>query len=220
MGFPKRLLGEDETLVLELRPHAKRLVGPALVLLVTAPAATYLAGRIPAEGGLVGWVRWAVAVAAALVVLRWSVWPFLVWWNTVYVITDRRLVMRQGVISRRGHDMPLTRLNDVTFSHSLLDRMLGCGDLVVESAGERGQVVLQDIPQVEKVQRTLYRLGDDARGGYGGGPHADDGTGSTWPSARPLLDDGSDGDGDSAAEHGGEDGDGGGRRRWFGRRRR
>jgi uncharacterized membrane protein YdbT with pleckstrin-like domain len=162
MGFPQKLLGEDEVLVLVLRPHIKRLVGPVLLLLVIAPLAGYLAAVVP-DGPLAPWLRAAVAVAAGLVLLRWTLWPFLVWWNTVYAVTSRRLVMRQGVFSRSGHDMPLTRLNDVSFSHDMIERMLGCGTLVVESAGERGQVVLADVPRVEHVQRTLYRLSDDAR---------------------------------------------------------
>lgn len=167
MGFPKKMLAEGEALVLELRPHVKRLLGPAVLLLVVAPVASLVAAFVP-DGSMQGWVRGAVGLAALLVLLRWSVWPFLVWWNTVYIITDRRLIMRQGVLTRRGHDMPLTRLNDITFSHTLLDRLLGCGDLIVESAGERGQVVLDDVPRIEQVQRTLYRLSDAARDPYAG----------------------------------------------------
>jgi uncharacterized membrane protein YdbT with pleckstrin-like domain len=172
VGFPRKLLGDGEALVLELRPHSKRLLRPAALLLVVAPVATFLAARVPAGGFQVS-TRWMIAAAAVLVLLRWSVWPFLVWWNTLYVITDRRLVMRTGVIHRSGHDMPLSRLNDVAFSQGLIDRMLGCGDLVVESAGERGQVVLADIPRVEQVQHTVYRLSDAARSGAGG-PFAED----------------------------------------------
>jgi uncharacterized membrane protein YdbT with pleckstrin-like domain len=182
MGFPKRLLGDGETLVLALRPHAKRLVGPAVLLLVVAPLATWVGAVVPA-GSMQAPARWAIAAVALLVVLRWSVWPFLVWWNTLYVVTDRRLVMRSGVINRHGHDMPLSRLNDVTFSHNLLDRMLGCGDLVVESAGERGQVVLDDIPRVEQVQRTLYRLSDATRGGYDAGDDAGEDAGGSGDGA-------------------------------------
>jgi uncharacterized membrane protein YdbT with pleckstrin-like domain len=168
MGFPKKLLGEDEDLVLVLRPHVKRLVGPVFVLLVVTPLASFLAGLIP-DGSVQAWLRGAVALAALLIVLRWTVWPFLVWWNTVYAVTSRRLVMRHGVFSRSGHDMPLIRLNDVSFSHNMIERMLGCGTLVVESAGERGQVVFADVPRVEQVQRTLYRLSDDARQNLTGG---------------------------------------------------
>lgn len=162
MGFPAKLLAPDERLVLVLRPHVKVLAAPVLTLLVTVPLAAFLAGLVP-DNAARPWLRGAVAVIALLVVLRWVVWPFLKWFNTVYAVTDRRLVIRTGVFNRAGHDMPLSRLNDVSFSHNVIDRILGCGQLVVESAGERGQLTLNHVPQVEAVQRTLYRLSDDAR---------------------------------------------------------
>lgn len=55
------------------------------------------------------------------------------------------------------------RVNDVSFSHGPIDRMLGCGRLVVESAGAHGQLVLTQIPQVEYVQNTLYQLVEEER---------------------------------------------------------
>jgi len=159
-GIPRRLLGDDENVVMAMRPHVKELIGPALVLLLVSPAASYLAALVP-EGGAQGWLRLALAAIAALVLLRWSVWPFLKWITTSYVVTDRRLITRVGVIARSGRDMPLSRVNDVTFEHTnLLERMLGCGTLVVESAGERGQLVLRDVPKVEEVQRDVYRLAE------------------------------------------------------------
>jgi uncharacterized membrane protein YdbT with pleckstrin-like domain len=162
MGFPTKLLSADERLVLVLRPHVKALLRPLIVLLVTAPLAGFAIGMVP-DSDLSGWARAAIVVIAALVIGRWVIWPFLVWWNTVYAITDRRLVTRQGVLNRTGHDMPLSRLNDVKFSHNVIERVLGCGTLVVESAGEAGQLTLDDVPRVEQVQRTLYRLSDSIR---------------------------------------------------------
>jgi uncharacterized membrane protein YdbT with pleckstrin-like domain len=164
MGFPKRLLGDDESLVLHLRPHIKVLFWPAVVLVVVAPTAALLAGYVP-DGFAQLWLRVAIAVVSVIIVLRWTAWPFIVWWNRIYVVTTDRLVIREGVFNRSGHDMPLVRLNDVSFEHSFWERLLGCGTLVVESAGERGQIHLEDIPQVEHVQRTLYQLSDDARTG-------------------------------------------------------
>ena len=87
--------------------------------------------------------------------------PLLTWLTTHFVVTNRRVIMREGVLSRTGRDVPLYRINDVTFTHSLLERMLGAGTLIVESAGERGQVTLGDIPHVEHVQREIYRLMED-----------------------------------------------------------
>ena len=67
-------------------------------------------------------------------------------------------------MARSGRDMPLARVNDISFSHTVFERILGCGTLVVESAGERGQLVLSDVPHVEAVQRRIYELADAAAG--------------------------------------------------------
>jgi uncharacterized membrane protein YdbT with pleckstrin-like domain len=159
-GIPAKLLGDGEEVVMAMRPHWKEMVGPALVLLIISPAATYLAAVVP-DGSAQQWLRIAIAVIAVVVVLRWSAWPFLKWLTTSYVVTDRRIITRVGVIARLGRDMPISRINDVTFEHSgILERILGCGTLIVESAGERGQLVLRDVPHVEEVQRDVYRLAE------------------------------------------------------------
>lgn len=160
VGIPKKLLGDDEQVVMAMRPHWKEMVWPVLLLLLASPLATFLATIIP-EGDVQPWLRLAVVVVAAFIVVRWVVWPFLKWLTTSYVVTDRRLITRVGVIARHGRDMPLSKVNDVTFEHSsILERVLGCGTLVVESAGERGQLVLRDVPRVEEVQRDVYRLAE------------------------------------------------------------
>ena len=97
-----------------------------------------------------------VAVAAT-----WFVVPLLRWSTTSYELTTRRLRLRRGILSREGRDFPLIRISDVSFSHGLLDRILGCGRLVVESAGEHGQLVLTEIPRVADVQSTLFQLVED-----------------------------------------------------------
>jgi uncharacterized membrane protein YdbT with pleckstrin-like domain len=73
-------------------------------------------------------------------------------------MTTRRVIMRTGVVARNGRDVPLSRVNDVSFSHTMVERLFGSGTLVIESAGDRGQVVLGDVPHVESVQRELYGL--------------------------------------------------------------
>lgn len=159
-GIPAKLLGDGEEVVMAMRPHWKEMVWPAIVLVVVSPVATYVAAVVP-DGSAQKWLRLAIAVVAVLVILRWTVWPFLKWITTSYVVTDRRIITRVGVIARLGRDMPISRINDVTFEHSgILERMLGCGTLIVESAGERGQLVLRDVPRVEEVQRDVYRLAE------------------------------------------------------------
>lgn len=157
MPFPQRLLGEDEEVVLDMHPHWKRLVVPATLLPIVAGVATYVVFVLP-SGSVQTAGRLAVVAVAVAVLLRFSVWPWLRWLTTRYVLTTHRVVIRQGVFARSGRDVPLTRVNDVSFHHSLVDRMLGCGTLTIESAGEHGQVELPEVPRVEQVQREVYRL--------------------------------------------------------------
>ena len=153
MGYPTKLLGDDEQVVLDLHPHWKRLVLPVLVLLVVLGLTGFLLAQVGDGTG-----RLVIAVVAVVLAVAFCVVPYLRWQTTLFVVTTRRVVVRTGVLSRQGRDIPLSRVNDVTFSHDLLERMLGCGTLVVESAGERGQVTLTEVPRVESVQRTIYEL--------------------------------------------------------------
>jgi uncharacterized membrane protein YdbT with pleckstrin-like domain len=158
--FPKRLLGDDEEVVLDLHPHWKRLIVPALLVPIVAGVASYLAFLVP-DGSVRAPLRWGIVALSLLVLTRWSVWPFLKWVTTRYVLTNRRVVIRNGVFARSGRDIPLTRVNDVSFRHSLVDRMLGCGTLTIESAGEHGQVILPEVPTVELVQRQVLRRAEE-----------------------------------------------------------
>jgi uncharacterized membrane protein YdbT with pleckstrin-like domain len=153
-------LSEGERSVLMLHPHWKILLWPALILMVVAAAGAALVIVIP-PGSYAAPGRAAVGGLVLIVALVWFVDPFLRWQTTTYQLTTRRLRLRRGILSRSGRDFPLIRISDVSFSHGLIDRMLGCGKLVVESAGEHGQLVLTEIPQVEKVQATLFQLVED-----------------------------------------------------------
>lgn len=160
MPFPHRLLADDEHVVLDLHPHWKRLLLPLLLLPVVVGLATYLLFLVP-SGSVRTPLRWAIVALAALVLLRFSVWPMITWQTTRYTLTTRRVVIRQGVLGRSGRDIPLTRVNDVSFHHTLFERLLRCGTLTIESAGEHGQVVLPEVPDVELVQREVYRCVED-----------------------------------------------------------
>ena len=165
MAFPRRLLGDDEQIVLELHPHWKQLLVPLALVPIVIGLASYLVFLVPPHTWH-GSVRWLIVAVAVVVLLRWSAWPWLRWQTTHYVLTTRRVIIRIGVLGRSGRDIPLTRVNDVSFHHSLLERALRCGTLTIESAGEHGQVVLPEVPQVEKVQREVYRcVEDEARRG-------------------------------------------------------
>jgi uncharacterized membrane protein YdbT with pleckstrin-like domain len=150
-------LTEDEHLVLRLHPHWKTLIGPVLVAVLVVAAALIAEVVIPSNSAAAV-ERLVVAAVAILAVMLWLIVPVLRWRTTTYELTTRRLRVRSGIATRRGRDIPLARINDVSFEKGLLDRLLGSGRLVVESAGEHGQILLNDIPRVEFTQATLFRL--------------------------------------------------------------
>ncbi|MBS2961782.1 PH domain-containing protein [Actinocrinis puniceicyclus] len=159
MGYPQRLLSEGERIDLQLRPHWKALVLPVIALILTVGIGAFLAAVAPSHGTGAEASYIAIGVVALVLIVWFTLRPWIEWMNTNYVITNRRLIIRLGLIHRVGRDIPLEKVNDVSFRHdSLLDRMLGCGTLVVESAGEHGQVELDDIPHVEETQREMATL--------------------------------------------------------------
>jgi uncharacterized membrane protein YdbT with pleckstrin-like domain len=150
-------LTEGEHLVLRLHQHWKTVLRPFLILaadvIVLLALLVFVASirdSAPARIGL--------GVVALLVVVVWVARPLLRWRTTSYELTNRRLRLRAGIISRRGRDFPLSKISDVSFQQGLLDRLLGCGRLIVESPGERAQLVLTEIPQVQDVQAMLFQL--------------------------------------------------------------
>jgi uncharacterized membrane protein YdbT with pleckstrin-like domain len=149
----QKLLNEGEHVVLSTRTHAKALVLPVVVLLVVAGLAGYLSS-LP-DGDHAGVWRWIIWVVAAVLLAWFVVAPFLRWLLTTYTFTDRRLITRTGVLTRRGHDIPMNRISDISYEKSLLDRIFGCGTLVVSDASETGRVELRDIPRVEEAQLTV-----------------------------------------------------------------
>jgi len=154
MGISKKLLSDNEYVVLSVRGHGKALIWPVLVFfLVVAGIITALMLKpndtIVASG-------LAVVAIPALIVL--SLVPFLRWMTSTYTVTNRRLITRQGILSRSGRDIPLFRINDVAYEKGLLDRILGCGTLIISDATEKAGVVLPDIPNVEQVQLQISDL--------------------------------------------------------------
>ena len=102
-----------------------------------------------------------MGIVAVLFLMVWLIVPILRWRTTTYELTTKRLRTRYGILTRKGRDIPLTRINDVSFEKGVLDRLFGAGRLVVESAGEHGQIVLRDIPDVADVQAILFGLVED-----------------------------------------------------------
>jgi uncharacterized membrane protein YdbT with pleckstrin-like domain len=148
--YPRKLLNEGEDVVLDLRPHWSTLASPVVAVVVVFAAefgvATQTDNRV---------VQWLFLAAAALAVVAFVI-RYLKWTNTNFVLTSDRLIYRHGVLAKHGREIPLERINDISFSQRVIERMLGTGDLMIESAGERGQETFADIPKPSKVQNVLY----------------------------------------------------------------
>ena len=163
MRFPKHLLAEHEKLVFELRPHWIAAVPSVLwtVVLLVAGIFTYrLAGR-QLDGSAETFAENAVAILALVAIFFLAGLPFLRWRFTMFVLTSDRLITRSGIISKHSKEIPLERINDVTFTQTVLERALGAGDLFLESAGERGQTHITNIRKPEQVQLMIYKETED-----------------------------------------------------------
>lgn len=153
MAISPKLLNEGERVVVSTREHPKALLAPLFALVVLL--ALGVAVQVLVDQEVVTLVVW---ILAGLGILVWAGWPFLEWATAQYTFTDRRLITRTGVITRRGHDIPLSRISDVEIERHLIDRMLGCGTLVISDASTQGRVVLPDIPRVEETKRQVHQL--------------------------------------------------------------
>jgi len=163
VAISKNLLNEGESVVVDTRTHPKALLLPIFALVVFLAIGVIV--QTQTDEGIVHKVVW---VLAAIGILWFFVRRFLIWLTATYTITTRRLITRHGVITRKGHDIPLTRVSDVAYERDLIDRLLGCGTLVISDASTHGQVALPDIPRIEETHRTLQELlhslhSDDSR---------------------------------------------------------
>lgn len=194
MGYPSENLAPGERVILHRHPHWKCLVVPFLLFLLITAIAGVLAGVV--TGADLGstpqmWLLIGVGVLWAAGFVWFFVRPLVSWQSTHFVLTDRRVIFRNGIVTRSGIDIPIRRINTVEFRHGLLDRVLRTGTLIIESASDE-PLSFQDIPRVEHVHSLLYhevleaadaddegsfggdrdgdrhrdhRLGDDRRGG-------------------------------------------------------
>lgn len=181
MAYPRELLSPNEQVVSEFRPHWFQVVVPALITLAVAV-------------GVVLVVMWTDGtVQLVLVVGLLAVWAFFTiasfarWWFEEHIITSERIIHRTGVISKKGTEIPLEQLNTVTFSQSLIERLVGAGDLRLESAATGG-TLYENIPDPEKVQTLIYQVREERQYDLnrGGAPAAQPGPGPGSSGAEQL----------------------------------
>jgi uncharacterized membrane protein YdbT with pleckstrin-like domain len=157
VAFPTKLLNQGEEVVLDLNPHWSTLVKPVALLVVMV--AVTIAGA--ALNSYVGYG----AAFVLLLVAAWTTIRVARRQTTEFVVTTDRLVYRSGVIAKHGKEIPLGRVNDIAFNQSVFERLIGTGDLSIESAGAQSRETFSDIPKPSRVQNEIYALMEQARTG-------------------------------------------------------
>jgi uncharacterized membrane protein YdbT with pleckstrin-like domain len=152
--YPKKLLNENEEVALDLRPHwwffSKHIASgiPLFIVVILIIADTH--------GSVNKWLLllWAIVAVA------WGVWlgfNYLQWNFTHFVVTSDRVIFRTGVLAKRGVEIPMERINNINFHQGMWERVIGAGDLDIESAGKEGQSHFDDVWHPDGVQQELYR---------------------------------------------------------------
>jgi uncharacterized membrane protein YdbT with pleckstrin-like domain len=154
MPYPRRLLNDGEEVSLDLRPHwwyfANHIfTGVPLLLLFFV-----IIGLIAGDAQRNVLYLWGVV---AIIWALWLLLQYLKWNFTHFVVTSDRVIFRTGVLSKHGVEIPLERVSNINFNQNIWERMIGAGDLSIESAGRDGQSVFDDVQHPEVVQQELYK---------------------------------------------------------------
>ncbi len=162
MPYPKKNLNSNETMALDMHPHWWYFAEPVGALVAVIVLGILHAAKGP--DGKAGDVLRLALIALLILTALWVVGRYLKWITTNFVMTSQRLIFRQGVFAKSGIEIPLDRVNNVNFNQSIFERILGAGDLLIESGGEDGQQRFTDIRNPEKVQNLLHAQVEIARG--------------------------------------------------------
>jgi uncharacterized membrane protein YdbT with pleckstrin-like domain len=170
MPFPRRLLAENERLELDMRPHWIALVLPVIATILIVVALILIAANFPPS--LPGWMLTVVVLAGIGLFLAFPFRAFLNWVTSHFVVTSDRVIHRSGWLAKQSMEIALERVNDVRFHQSVLERVVGAGDLRIESGGEYGQNHFRDIRDPERVQKLIYEMAEANEARMRGAPAA------------------------------------------------
>jgi uncharacterized membrane protein YdbT with pleckstrin-like domain len=157
--FDASNLHRDEQIVLDLHPHWIMLVKGVVILVVTIALGIWVL-----TWELSGTTEQIVKTAAGIAIiasLLYMLQRWIAWISTNFVVTTDRAIYREGIVSKRGVEIPLERINTVFFNQSVVDRMIGAGTLTIESAGENGVQTFEDVRGPIGVQQVLYQQMED-----------------------------------------------------------
>ena len=171
MPYPKKLLNDYEELAVDLHPHWWYFAEAVCALVISIALGIFLVAV-----GAADWLKWVAVVLIVLSAL-WTLVRYCKWLTTNFVITSDRVIFRHGLFAKSGIEIPLERVNSVHFSQGILERMLGAGDLLIESGAEAGQQRFTDVKNPDKIQNLIHsqmelneaRMRDSAKGAAAAG---------------------------------------------------
>lgn len=148
-------LAADEVIVRKMRSHIKailpRILAEILLIALGALASYFLPTEwAPFSHAFV----WAIVLVASIPLL---LTPFMRWSTTTYTLTSKRMITRHGILNRKGHDLPLSRISDIASDRDFVDRLFGAGTLTLQTSAD-DPLVLIDVPRVDMVQLELTNL--------------------------------------------------------------
>lgn len=155
MAYPTKLLNRNEEIALDLRPHwwyfgRQILTGIPLFIVIVLVLAW------SADGFVKSAAKWIVIG----LVIAWAVWlgiKYMAWARTYFVVTNQRVIYRTGVVARHGVEIPLDRINNINFRQRMIERMIGAGNLDIESAGDQGSSTFDFVRHPDGVQQEIYK---------------------------------------------------------------
>jgi uncharacterized membrane protein YdbT with pleckstrin-like domain len=156
MPYPAKLLNPDESVALDLNPHWWYFAESVSSFAVSGILWLFVFGQDERKS----YLTYPIGVIA-LAALVWVIVRYLKWRTTYFVITSDRLIFRNGVIGKSGIEIPLERVNNVNFKQGIFERIIGAGDLLIESGGEDGQQRFTDIAHPDKVQNLIHMQMED-----------------------------------------------------------
>jgi uncharacterized membrane protein YdbT with pleckstrin-like domain len=141
-GYLRKILGPGEQVLFITRQHGLFLFGRIFLWLAAAIAIVGTVAVITSASG-----NSSVLVGAPLAILPMLVvwWQWLQWSNHAYVLTNRRVIQLNGVLSKQVVDSLLEKLNDIKTSQTLFGRMFGYGNVEILTANEVGNNVFEHI---------------------------------------------------------------------------
>jgi uncharacterized membrane protein YdbT with pleckstrin-like domain len=130
MKFIRSTLPDNETIEMEISFHWTHTLVAWLYLLV------------------LGWLIIGVFLFISM---------YLEKWTTERALTNRRLILKRGFIRRKTEEISFNRVEEVNLSQSILQRILGSGDIKVTGTGA-GEIMLKNIDNPLDVQKRVNEL--------------------------------------------------------------